>query len=444
MKINKNAFTGTSHVFRFTLKQLLCSKANIISMIIMVVMAMAILPVMALVSGGALDKKEQLFSTQIYVQNETGYELDLAEMRSQLEESSRIITETLTLREDETEMTAEMLKPSELYVHLYQDMEHGVYSVDIVYGTDSVFEYEYSAMESLQAEFIQAFNNARFQKLGVTPEQLQIASGQVTTDVDMAADYLSREQLSWDVQYGIQMIYDIIILMICTLSISFIIRAVTEEKTSKLVEMLVVTIRPLALLAGKILAVMAYMVIMIAVMAASALLSYLVCRNFMDFSVIGQSMEAAGISSSVLQIGAPLFAIILVSLLLAYVSFALLSGLFGAACSTTEDMQSAMMVPTMLLLGCYFVTLISTGFNSPGASMAFSLIPFLSGFCMPVRYLLGDIGMGTVVLSWLIQLLVIAGLMWFSSRIYQDLIIFRGQRLKVKDMIRMAKQSSKA
>ena len=47
-------------------------------------------------------------------------------------------------------------------------------------------------------------------------------------------------------------------MILCLMSASYVIRAVVEEKDSRLVELLLVSVKPMALLAGKILAVMAF------------------------------------------------------------------------------------------------------------------------------------------------------------------------------------------
>ena len=69
--------------------------------------------------------------------------------------------------------------------------------------------------------------------------------------------FASDQEANWETGYWTQMIYSILVLMVSIFSVSYIVRAVVEEKSSKLVETLLVSIRPLALILGKILAVMA-------------------------------------------------------------------------------------------------------------------------------------------------------------------------------------------
>ena len=99
---------------------------------------------------------------------------------------------------------------------------------------------------------------------GLTDAQRDILSSGITVITDdiaapdeAPADELDGADDSMDgfwVQYG----YAIVVMMLCMMSTAFLLRAVVEEKESKLVELLMVSVSPLALLGGKILAVMLY------------------------------------------------------------------------------------------------------------------------------------------------------------------------------------------
>ena len=49
-----------------------------------------------------------------------------------------------------------------------------------------------------------------------------------------------------------------------------------------------------------------------------------------------------------------------------------------------------------------------------------------------------------MILSWLIQALLVAALAWLSARVYADLIIHRGNRIKMKELLRMAGSGKEA
>ena len=92
----------------------------------------------------------------------------------------------------------------------------------------------------------QAVRDACLQAAGLSSRQLEALTAS-TGEED------SHEDGFW-VQYG----YSILAMILCLMSASYVIRAVVEEKDSRLVELLLVSVKPMALLAGKILAVMAF------------------------------------------------------------------------------------------------------------------------------------------------------------------------------------------
>lgn len=439
MKSKKSMFAGTGQVYGFTLKQIIGSRMNVISMLIMMALALFALPVMTFLSGSGFLSEEALEASAIYLQNDTVYELDLADVRAAGETVADV---TFVTPGYPVEEVADRLGEDELFVHIYKDAEAGMFSIEVLSQPDSEL-YESSAVDGLTAAITDAFQKAQYRTLGATPEQLAIATAQVEVEAEYASDYLASDQIPWDVQYFIQLFYAVVVMMVSMLTVSYIVRSVTEEKTSKLVEVLMVSLKPLALLTGKILAVMTYIVFQLVVYVGCFLVSYKVSARFMDMSGIDDMLASNGISLNMFQMGPALAGVVLLSLVLAYVIYALLAGLMGAGCSKTEDVQNAVQVPTMICMAAYVVSCITSPMNSPVVALVTSLIPFVSGFCAPVHYLLGDIGMGVMALSWLIQAAVIAVLLLFAAKVYRDLIIHKGERVKVFEMIRMAATSGK-
>ena len=93
------------------------------------------------------------------------------------------------------------------------------------------------------------------------------------------------------------MAYSIFVLMLCTFVSSYIIQKVIEEKASKLAELLMVSVKPLAMLLGKILAVMTYVFGLIVSLLAVMVASYAVTGRFADTSVVINQFTAMGINA---------------------------------------------------------------------------------------------------------------------------------------------------
>lgn len=267
-------------------------------------------------------------------------------------------------------------------------------------------------------------------------ETLMVESGFVSNVMTME-EFLKADEISFDARYMIQIVYSIVVLMVCVFACSFIIRSVVEEKSSKLVETLMVSVSSESLIIGKILGIMVFIFSMLALTAAGYGLSYVVTGLFLDTSVIGVKMAEMGITSEILTIGPGLAAVVVVSLLLAYMQFALIAALSGAGCSNIEDMEGANTASVLLLMAGYIVTIVASGFGSAPA-VALSLCPFISAFAAPTYYVTGDIGMGILLLSWAVQVVIIFAECKLSAKLYDSLIMYKGSRLKLTQMLKMA------
>lgn len=257
------------------------------------------------------------------------------------------------------------------------------------------------------------------------------------TDVMTMDDFLSQDQISYDSRYTLQYAYSIIVMIVCIFSCTYIVRAIIEEKSSRLVETLMVSIRSEAMIMGKILAVITFVSVMVISIVVAFALSYFVTGMFMDTSFIGRMLENAGITSQTMNLGIGMIVAVVVSIIIGCLMLSLIAALSGAGCSTMEDMESANMTATMIILVCYLVTVFAAPFGS-GPAVILSLCPFVSAFAAPTYYVTGDIGMGILILSWVIQIICIFLLYKLSGKIYDSLIMYKGNRLKMGRIFSMA------
>lgn len=262
------------------------------------------------------------------------------------------------------------------------------------------------------------------------------ASAAVT--VSTVEEYLTADQVSFDTRYGVQYVYSIIALIICVFSVTYIVRSIVEEKASKLVETLMVSIRPLALVFGKVLAVMTFMFAQLLLVVLAAVASYFVSGRFMDVAFVGDMLEDKGISMDVLRLGPDVICVVLVSLALAYLFFSLIAGLSGAGCSSMDEIESANLAAMGAILFGYIAALVALGGFGGALTVVCAVCPFLSAFTAPAYYIFGDIGWGLLLASWAVEALCIAGLLILTARVYDQLILYKGSRLKMTKILAMA------
>lgn len=273
---------------------------------------------------------------------------------------------------------------------------------------------------------------------GMTEDQMEILSANYSVDVMTEEEYRADDGVDMDALFVIQYVYSIFVMFVSIFSASYIIRAVIEEKASKLVETLMVSVKPLALILGKILSVMTYIFGLFVAMILAFGLSYGICGRFMDVSAIGTLMSSMGFSSELMNLSVSTVLIVLISLILGYLAFSIIAGVSGTCCSSMEDMESANLSVTLLIMAGYLVSCMTVAISGGVPAVVVSLLPVVSVFCAPVQYVVGHISLAVFLLSWLLQALYIVLLAIFATRVYRELIMYRGNRVKLMQLFRMA------
>lgn len=426
--MNRRSFKGTGQVYSFTLGQLIKNKGNIVTFVILALVVSLGVPVMTLLSGGGAARAGVTATAYLY--NETEYELDYADM---LDGYPGLTLNMANLSAPVDDISG--LGETGVYVHIADD--GGRLRISLASPEESALsESDLSAVQGAMSAMLDA---ARYRQLNVTPEQMDIVMTQYSTNVMTTGEYAQEEGLGFDGMFSIQYAYAIIVMVISMFSAIYIIRAVIEEKSSKLVELLMVSVKPLALIVGKILAVMTYIFAALISLAALFGISCLVSGLFLNAAAIGTMISGMGIDLSLLNLSPLTVLVVLVSLVLGYLTFSILAGLFGTACSSMDEVESANMSVVLLVMAGFMVSCFAPAFNGAGLSVAVSLVPVVSTFCAPVLFITGKIGIVILLLSWIIQAAVVLLLALFCAKVYSGLIMHSGGRVKLGQMIALSR-----
>lgn len=433
----RERFAGTGQVFSFTLRQFLRSRANLLSVLFTVLAVLVSMPLMTYVQGGEVEEANRAPFATIGVSNQTDLTLDLT---------------LLTQDEYWSEVTF-LDPPRSADAGVNITFENGGYLVTVT----SAEAGEELALDRLQWDMVHCVDMARIAAAGITDAQLEILWSDYNVVLPWTEDPLPMPEEDMVVEvdgdglmdsFWIQYGYAIAVMMLCLLSASYIIRAVIEEKGSKLIELLLLSVQPLALLTGKILAAMVYafgmLLVLVAAWAGSLALTAVLfgAQSVENITSVLQSLLPA-LQTDGLHL-LELAVVLLVSLLLGYLTMGIIGGLSGACCSSMDDAGSASGTVTLITMAGYIGACAVGAVPGGTAALISSLCPILSMFCAPVRFVQGEIGWGVLALSWLIQLALVAALAWLSARVYADLVIHRGNRVKWKQLLAMARQRKEA
>lgn len=277
----------------------------------------------------------------------------------------------------------------------------------------------------------------RYRMLGVQLEMIARISMPIETGTSDISEYIAKknENVGFDAVYLLTLVYAILLMVLINFTASYIVRAVIEEKANKLVEMLMVSVQPIALIVGKILASMCLVLIELAMLVCVVAIAWFARSRMLGMSAISALLAQSGLMQMFEGMEFVTAAVVLISILLAYFLFSLLAGLAGVRCSNMEKVESANMSVVMAVLFVYIVS-ISTTALPESAAVVLLLLPVVSAFIAPVRcFMTGNIGFGVLCTSWAVQVCCIAFLTIVCHRVYDILMMHRGAKVGWKDMI---------
>lgn len=204
---------------------------------------------------------------------------------------------------------------------------------------------------------------------------------------------------------------------------TWILTGITEEKTNRVVEVLLSTIKPWQLLGGKILGIGVLGVGQFAGTVAAALIA----------------VEATGVFDiPALDLGAA--TTLVLWFVLGFLLFAVLFGAAGALVSRSEDAQTVAFPMSMVAVVGFFLSITALGDPEGAAAIAGTFIPVTAPFVVPVRAALAAIPAWQYVLSIALTLGFTVAMVFVGGRIYAGALLRYGGRVGVRDAWRGASE----
>ncbi len=198
-------------------------------------------------------------------------------------------------------------------------------------------------------------------------------------------------------------------------------QGVVEEKSTRVVELLLSTIRPWQLMAGKVTGIgVIGLLQVVAVIAAAA----------------GTALALGLLDTSSLDLGATI-AWALVWFVVGFITFSLALAALASLVSRQEDVASVT-APVLVLMIIPYVIGISIAPWDPTNPIvvALSYIPFAAPMVMPMRIALGTVETWEILASLALSLALIPVLVWGAGRIYSNAVLRTGARVRLRDALR--------
>ncbi len=217
-----------------------------------------------------------------------------------------------------------------------------------------------------------------------------------------------------------------------------IMRSVLEEKTSRVVEIVISSMRPDQLMLGKILGVGAVGLTQLAIwgLAGTLIVSAGIPALLAANPTFAQAAELRAFLPGVGYLG-----LFLVFFLGGYFMYSGLYAAVGAMCNTDEEAQQAQMpVILLLVVPIIFVTGVIDSPNAP-LSVGLSLFPLFSPILMFARAATGAAPLWQVGLSVVGMALAVIAIAWVAGRIYKVGILMAGKRPTLPELLRWVREA---
>lgn len=463
-------FKGWKHIFAFNFVQQIKSKAfigsTILISVIFALLAVGInlLPVLIAgdsdLGGSGVGGEEGEKISALYICNETQFPtFDFAPLAEKSISCSELSAEELDKKGEEIAKGDK----SELALKIspVKDNDGKINSISmLMYRPENEDILSKSAAEDFGYVCSDLFKNSVLQSLGVSEKDLPLAQLEYVTDVRIyGAEKMS--ELKEGLAITIPIIFSALLFSFIISYSQIIAQSVAKEKTSRVIELLITSVRPLAIITGKVLAMLLVAVTQLVIIGAVSGIAFTVTMPFGFLSAGGMETimnssqeinpEAANIGAELQEALPGLFnagsiIAIIVTMLLGFLFYALLAGLVGAGVGRSEDLANALQPFMMVALAGFFLAYMPAVMNYDGTTnmmMTIShYIPISSPFALPGAIVMGDVTGIEIVVSVGLLAVLTALTVLLVSKVYENIILYSGSPLKLGQIIKMAKKSS--
>jgi ABC-2 type transport system permease protein len=211
---------------------------------------------------------------------------------------------------------------------------------------------------------------------------------------------------------------------------------VAEEKSSRMMELLVNAATPFQLLAGKIVGIAAACLTQMGCVVVVGIAALLL-QTPLQAALFGAS--AGGFSQYLTEVSIPFYLLFLIYFLLAFFLYATLYAGLGAMVKRQDEVQSATILPGLLLISGYLLFFLAVFTPDATWTKVLSYIPFWTPMLMLARIARGTVFWWEIVVTIALMLVTILACIWFSARLYRYGVLMYGQRPSLRQMVKLVR-----
>ena len=254
-----------------------------------------------------------------------------------------------------------------------------------------------------------------FAPIKIETEQISVGGGGDVT----------RSESEMVMAYGLVYVLMIMLFMAIMITGQMIASEITNEKSSRVMEILVTSVAPLKQMFGKIIGMF--------LLGLSQILFY-VAVGAINLNLPHNKQAFGNLNINLMDVDPKLIAYFIIFYLMGYFLYATLFAGVGSIVSRTEDLGQAVMPITILTLAAFYIGIF--GLNNPTSPfiIAMSYVPFFTPLIMFLRIGMADPAWWEIALSIVLLGVSIFVFGWLAAKIYRTGVLMYGKRPSFKEL----------
>ncbi|MCT4582609.1 MAG: ABC transporter permease [Flavobacteriales bacterium] len=339
----------------------------------------------------------------------------------------------------------------------------------LLYLPETVIEMNSGAGKILYKEapssktrmFLERLVNERIEQLKLKDLEISMTTyKRLKNKVNLqTVDVNTMEESNVKIKAFIGMAFGVSIFMFIFMYGTQVMKGVIEEKSNRIVEVIVSSVKPFELMMGKIIGIMlvgltqfAVWILLSSVLGSVAMgvlgAEFYSPDSVADMMGAGSSEAIAGMKSSqaaiinvILTVNWPLMiGLFFFYFIGGYLLYGSLMAAIGAAVDNETDSQQFMMPITAPLMFAYVIVLLSIDNPNSPAILWCSQIPFTSPVVMLVRAAMDADGLWwQIIISMVLLVITFIGTTWLAGKIYRTGILMHGKKITWKELAKWIK-----
>lgn len=451
----KNKLTGLGNIYGFTVVQSLKTKSMKIVTCILCVIALLSMPIITLINGSG--EKNSTSIKKVKVVDMTGFQLtDDLEVLKDDDIYKDIVYEEADI--DYGKMTPDT-KMKDIYEfeedadYVYMQITYfdNIFDTEVIYSNDTkvkksdVTDYCDFVSENFRSIIVKHSN--------LTEEQLKtVNSTEVITyqedkELDEKAETLKEDESTSRAKYWIIYFMTMLVLFALAFGGERVAMNIVTDKASKVMEYLLTSVKPMAVVVGKILASVTVLFIQLGLVVVSLVVSVIV--NGLIFSD-GKGLAVPPALKRIFNInnfaGLNVYNVLFAILILVggFIFFGLIAGLAGASVSKLDEIaEGVKMYSFTLVISAYvvlFCVIQGTYEGTSAMRYVIMFLPFTSVFIVPAMLITGYMTLIETIISLAVMCAGLLLMIKFVSNVYESMVYYSGAPLKLKDIINISKK----